>query len=202
MREMDTRSQTPDGYEKPDWSAPLDTQERLDAMPDDRTTKGMILQSLVDKAEEASGEAPGRGRYVAFKDYPLRELIELMPEVARLTFPGESERRAIRELGRRTYYDIKKSKVGKVLFSLAGSDLGAMLKLTSKIYSTVSQVNTKLVELGPNHAVFELRDVWSFPHSYHVGLFEAVMEDYSARNGEVFYKEYSLSEVDLKLIWE
>jgi len=180
----------------------LDTQERLDKMPDDRMTKGMILQSLVDKTKETGGEAPGRGRYVAFKDYPLRELIELMPEVARLAFPGENEREAIRKLGHRTYYDIKKSKVGKVLFSLAGRDLGAMLKLTSKIYSTVSQVNTKLVELGSNHALFELRDVWSFPHSYHVGLFEAVMEDYAARNGKVFYKEYSLSEVDLKLIWD
>lgn len=202
MRESDTRSPIPEGYEKPNWSAPLDTQERLDKMPDNRTTKGMILQSLVDKAKEASGETPGRGRYVAFKDYPLRELIELMPQVARLTSPGESERQAIRALGHRTYRDIKKSKVGKVLFSLAGSDLGAMLKLTSKIYSTVSQINTKLVALGANHAIFELRDVWSFPHSYHVGLFEAVMEDYSARNGEVFYKQYSLSEVDLKLIWD
>jgi uncharacterized protein (TIGR02265 family) len=199
---MDTRSPTLEGYERLDWSAPLDTQERLDKMPDNRTTKGMILQSLIDKAKEATGETPGRGRYVAFKDYPLRELIELMPQVARLTFPGESERQAIRELGHRTYHDIKKSKVGKVLFSLAGRDLGAMLKLTSKIYSTVSQVNTKLVELGSNYAIFELRDVWSFPHSYHVGLFEAVMEDYSARNGKVFYKQYSLSEVDLKLVWE
>lgn len=202
MRDMDTRLLSPEEYQKPDWTAPLDTQERLDQMPGNRSTKGMILQSLVEKAKEAGGELPGRGRYIAFKDYPLRELIELMPQVARSTFPGENERQAIRKLGHRTYYDIKKSKVGKVLFSLAGRDLGAMLKLTSKIYSTVSQINTKLVELGSNHALFELRDVWSFPHSYHVGLFEAVMEDYVVLNGEVFYKEYSLSEIDLKLTWD
>ncbi|MBN1653013.1 MAG: DUF2378 family protein [Deltaproteobacteria bacterium] len=202
MRDKSTYQKTPEGYEKPDWTAPLDIDERLAQMPDDRTTKGMILQSLVDKARETSGQTPGRGRYVAFKNYPLRELIELMPQVARLTFPGETERQAIRKLGNRTYYDIKKSKVGKVLFSLAGNDLGAILKLTSKIYSTVSQVDTKLVELASNHALFELRNVWSYPHSYHVGLFEAVMEDYSAKNGQVFYKQHSLSEVDLRLVWE
>lgn len=199
MSKMTTKP--PEGYKRPDWSAPLDTEERLAQMPDSRTTKGMILQSLVDKAKEVSGESPGRGRYVIFKDYPLRELIELMPKVAQLTFPNETERQAIKKLGYRTYHDIKKSMVGKVLFSMAGNDLGAILKLTSKIYSTVSQVNTNLVNMSPNHALFELREVWSYPHSYHVGLFEAVMEDYSAKDGEVFYKEHSLSEVDIMLLW-
>ena len=76
------------------WS-PLGLEERLQALPMAATVKGMFLSNIADLVEQRSGERPGRQRYVGFKSYPLREMIELLPQAAELTYPGLPAREGI-----------------------------------------------------------------------------------------------------------
>ena len=146
----------PADFSAPDWDAPLDTEERLGQVPSDRTIKGLMLKSSVEAAIEGSGKAPEGGQsYLAFKDYPLRELVELIPKAATLAFPGMNERRAVRELGRRAYFAIRASSVGKVVFAIGGRDLDGGLSLVSRIYSMVSHLTVKVTHSKPGDATIE-----------------------------------------------
>jgi uncharacterized protein (TIGR02265 family) len=189
------------GFVSPDWDAPLDTEERVAQVPEVRTVKGMLFKSLVDAAVAGSGQLPeGAHQCLAFKDYPLRELVELIPRAAVLAYPETNERRAVRELGRRAYHAIRGSSVGKVVFAFGGREFEGGLNLVSRIYSLITRFSVKVVQSKRGEAVLELRGMWAYPDCYHVGVFEAALDDYG-KNGRVRVRRHTLCDVDLKLEW-
>src|SRR4051812_34639258 len=99
----------------PDFSAPLQLEERVRGPGSQATVRGMFIQGVVDQVKAATGRTPGRSRYLAFSDYPGREWMELLVDCAALLHPRLPPREALRRMGRRTYPIFAESTVGRVL---------------------------------------------------------------------------------------
>jgi uncharacterized protein (TIGR02265 family) len=189
------------GFGEPDALAPLDLEERLEALPRAATVKGMFLSNIVDLVEQRSGERPGRSRYVAFANYPLREMVELLPQAAELAYPGLPVRQGMRQLGRLAYPTFASSTVGRVVMSMAGDDPRAALHVAPKAYRLVGNTGTaRAVDTGDREAVLELRGVWGWPESYNVGVHEGALDALGV-DGEVRVRVLSLCDADLLIRW-
>jgi uncharacterized protein (TIGR02265 family) len=191
-----------EGFVAPDWDAPLDVPGLLAAVPPGRTIKGMFIQAVVSEARSASGASLGRGRYIAFKDYPVKEWIEVLVQAADLIHPYVPKREAVRRLGRSSYPAFASSMLGRVLMSAAGGDLSSALRLVPEIYrySVGGGSSADLVTLREGYAVIALREVWDFPDARHVGAFEGGIAIFG-RVGSVRVRSISLSDVDLEISW-
>jgi len=191
----------PDGFVLPDWSAPIDVDERLARAPAEGWVRGMFFQGLADQARLGSGPPVGRERYTAFKTYPLREYIELLAAAARAVHPDVPLREGLRRLGHRAFPNLTSSTVGRVLFSVAGDDFGEALRLATNAFRIVaSPGRVRVASLERGSALLELRHMWTFADAYQVGVFEGAMRSYR-RQGEVRVLVRGVSEVDLWLGW-
>ena len=56
------------------------------------------------------------------------------------------------------------------------------------------------VDGAKHRAVVALRDLWNFPDSYQVGVFEGAMETFGLR-GDIRVRVHSLADVDLLITW-
>jgi uncharacterized protein (TIGR02265 family) len=118
--------------------------------------------------------------------------------------PTEPPLRTLRELGRGAYPAFAESLVGKVVLSSLGSGHdGARsgLAWVARVYKmTSNHASASVQELSSDVAVVELKDVWTFPDAYHVGIFEGAAR---AFGGEVAVvaKAKSLSAATLTVTW-
>lgn len=189
------------GFVEPRWDAPLDLAARLETMPPGRSVKGMFLQGFVDAALERSGRRIGRGRYTAFQSYPVREMLTLMVEAASLAHPDVPPREGLRRLGKVAYPTFARSMVGKVVMSMAGGDPKAALKLAPRAYRLIGDAGeATLHDVGPTECVLELRDVWTWPDAYNVGVHEGGLDAWGLE-GEVRVRVHSPCDVDLRITW-
>jgi uncharacterized protein (TIGR02265 family) len=190
-----------DGFREPDPLAPLEVEARVAALPPGATVKGMFLTNLVELCERRSGKRPGRDRYVAFFNYPLREMIELLPQAAELAYPGLPPREGMRRLGRAAYPTFSSSTVGRVLMSMAGSDPRAALHLAPKAYRLIGNSGeARVIDVNDSTCILELRDVWGWPDAYNVGVHEGAIDSFGV-DGRVTVRSHSLADVDLKIEW-
>jgi uncharacterized protein (TIGR02265 family) len=190
----------PAQFSRPDFGAPLDVDALVAAIPERATVKGMFFHSALGQARKKGVILPGREKYVAFQDYTVREHVQVLAECARLIYPGDSPRQALRRLGRDAYRIFVESMVGRVLFSVAARRFESALHLTSKAYKVVGNVSSATIEdEQPNSPVVHLRGVWNFPDSYHVGVFEEAVDDYG-KKCEVLIRRNAADDVELKLV--
>lgn len=190
-----------DDFVIPDPNAPLDLAERLASLPAQATVKGMFFQTMSGQAFAASGQLPGRDRYVAYKDYPLREWIELLLKAARLTFPRVPVREGLRRLGQESYPTFARSTVGRVLMAAAGNNLGAALRLAPRAFSlTTNTTQCEVVAMADTRAVLRVTRAWDFIEALHVGVFEGTMRSFQ-RTGLVRVRILSLSSADFEITW-
>jgi uncharacterized protein (TIGR02265 family) len=185
----------------PDWDAPLNVDASLRAVPDGATVKGMFLQRLLDDAA-AKGVAPaGRGPYRAFKDYPLRELLEIEVELAPRLFPAVALREGLRRLGWTAYPTLVSSLIGRIIFGVLGDDLPAIFRTAMKGYKvSISVGSASVIEVGSNHAVIRLQEMYNFADSYQVGVFEGVFRHYD-RSGKVKCHRTGEFDLDILAMW-
>lgn len=190
-------------FREPDWSAPLDVEMRLASMPANATVKGMFLQSIADVAKKACGRAPGRGSYVAFKDYPLHEMAELMLACSELVWPRFWPREALRRLGQTAYPTFAASTIGKVVMSVAGRDPVAALKLVPKAYYLIGSHagQASIEQVAEREMLLRLRGVWTWPDAYNVGVHEGGLAAWGL-TGEVTVRTLSACDADLRLRWK
>lgn len=196
---MNTSSTEPQ-FADPPWSDPLCLAERLAACPESAVTHGLYFRSAQDVARRAGSDAPGRGSYLAFGRYPTREFVEVLAGCAEAAYPDAPSRRGLFHLGRAAYHATRDSTLGRVLFAVSGRDLFGALRLVADVYERFTAGVGTAIETSADSAVIELRGVWGFPDCYHVGVFDAAMEDYGAR-GRIQVRSLSLADVDLKLTW-
>jgi uncharacterized protein (TIGR02265 family) len=191
-----------DSFTLPDTAAPLDLEERLAKVPATAMGKGMFVQSVADAAKAVSGVAPGRGHWVAFKDYPVRELLPILVECGRVVHPRVSPREGIRRLGQSAYPTFAGSTIGRVVLSIGGNNLVAALRQAPRAYA-VSTTGTTLEigSLDEGRAILKLRGAWDFPDSWHVGVFEGVLREFK-KDGTVRLHTLSLCDVDFELTWK
>jgi uncharacterized protein (TIGR02265 family) len=137
--------------------------------------------------------------YHALLSYPGRELLEVLVEAATLAFPEVPLREGLRRLGHQVFPAVKGTAAGTFLFSVAGSNVRAALGLTSRAYALFgSHARAELSAVADDTVIVELRNVWSFPDCYHVGIFEGGVSAFGGR-ATVAVCRHSDCDVDLRI---
>jgi uncharacterized protein (TIGR02265 family) len=161
----------------PDWSQPIDFAERLAAIPDSSMVRGMFLQLLVDAIGPTQmAKRPVVRRYSAFKNYSLREYVELLrfaTEISRSKPAAES----VRRLGWRVYPTYAKTITGTAIFAVAGHDFRRIIELSPTAYQVgLEPAEVHVRTLQPQYALVELRNMYNVPDFHQVGVWEGAMQ--------------------------
>ena len=188
-------------FEVPNWSAPLNEDEILAAVPKDCQVAGMFLLALQARAKSLNVALPmPRERYVAFNFYPLSELVPLLFQATKLFYPDQSPRNAMRTMGRAVPKALLASTVGRVVFSSAHG-VHDVVEAMAKTYAiNLRGSSAAVVESGSKWCVVHLQRVYHCLDSHHVGVFEGAML-HSGIEGSVKVAAVSSSEAHLLLAW-
>jgi uncharacterized protein (TIGR02265 family) len=169
-------------FVEPDMAAELDVSAYLARVPATAKCKGMFFRDLIDGAREIGpGSAPElrrrlQTRYVAFKDYPLREHMELTAALAPCLYPKLPLREALRRFGWRAYPTFATSLAGRVAVGLMGGDVERLLDIAPRaIELSLSVGRVASRRLGERHYEIELSDIFGYVDSYYVGVFEGAL---------------------------
>jgi uncharacterized protein (TIGR02265 family) len=166
------------GFVKPDLAAPIDVAAQKRLVQPGATVKGMQLAAIVAEAKRRGVTLEGR-RYVAFRDYPGEELLELLALAAARVWPDAPPREALRRIGRVAYPTLKASLVGRVVFGALGRDIEAVWRLVSKGYELSNNTGrATLLELTRSEAFVRLEGMYSWVDAWHVGILEGAVEIY------------------------
>jgi len=200
---MDPRRE---GFSLPDFSAPLDVKRQIALVPDRAQVKGMFLTSMVEEVRRKGGIRDGsplaaHGPWRGFKDYPLREMMEVAVLAAAALYPKEPVREGLRRLGQLAYPTLFRSLVGRVIFAALGSDVAAVVRAASKGYAVSLTVGRAvIVDVRETWGIVRLVDIYNFPDCYQVGVFEGALGMY-VRAPEVLYRPVSPTEGDIFARW-
>lgn len=191
------------GYEKIDWTAPLDVDAYIAHCPPEAKVKGMIVNGILKRLEKQGKKPPidVGGPYLTFKDYPLRDHMAITAKVAQLAYPSPHLRESLRGLGRETYQVVKDTLIGKVVFA-AWDNPQSVFKLSSKAYEIVGSIaQTKVLESGPRFVHTHTTKAYGFLDSFHVACGEGVCTMFGKEPTVVEIKRVSLSEAFIYIEW-
>jgi uncharacterized protein (TIGR02265 family) len=168
--------------------------------PETHSVKGMYVGGIWD-ALAGHGVVTQRPRIHSFKDYPLREYMELLLDAAITLFPQHTPNDGLKCLGRLAIPTFATSIVGGVIMATVGRSWELALKCVSKGYE-VSLKPGKATVAGarPGRAVLQLRDIWNFADSYQVGVVEGLI-DWCHLRGQVTPQPLSAADCDLVIEW-
>jgi uncharacterized protein (TIGR02265 family) len=190
------------GFVEPSWSAPLDVDAVLRGLPPTATISGMFIAPLVAEAKRVGATLPSaRERYVQFRFYPLSEHVNVLVETCQRVHPGIPLRQALRKLGRGAPAALVASTLGKVVLAAAAGphDVIEAIAKAYPLNARPSQVT--VLERAAQRAIIRLEDVYYFPDSHHVGVFEGALK-YAGVRGKVLISPHGKASVDLLLEWE
>jgi uncharacterized protein (TIGR02265 family) len=166
-------------FESPDFSTDIDSRPYLERVPLNARAKGMFFHDIVKAAERVATrlspaiKAKLEKRYVSFKDYPLRDHMELTAALAGPLYPGVPTREGMRRLGRLAYPAFAESMVGRVVFGVLGHDVERVLAVGPKgIELSLSRGRAIATRVGHEHFRFEMQDIFGYLDSYWVGVLE------------------------------
>jgi len=182
-----------------DMRAALDIQARIRETPLDNQTKGIFLEQMARAARSAG--VPCEQRYVAFRDYPLRDFMRLLADYAPARHAHVSVREAFRRVGSEAFTTLMNSVPGRVLYVLARGDVHSALRLAPEAYKrNLSHCTVNLSVDAPRQVVLEFRGVWNFAECYHVGVVEGACRAFGV-DPRVRIRVHSACDVDLLVRW-
>lgn len=170
----------------PDFSTDLEPGPHLERVPPDALCKGMFFHDVMKAVHRVSPDAEqeliplmGRRRYLAFKDYPLREHMELTARAVKLLYPNLPSREGMRRLGWLAYPTFAESMVGRVIFGILGQDLDQIYEVGPRSFE-VSMTRGRAVayRMGEQHWRYELTDIFGYLDTYYVGVLEGPLRHY------------------------
>ena len=191
------------GFVDPDWQAPLDAEAQIAQTPEIGALKGLFYQDILDTCAAMEARvSPARPRYLPFIDYPLREYMDLLVQAAGALHPREPLRNGLRRIGRLAYPTLAGTLIGRAIFGIAGRNFGTVLSLASRAYSvSLKPGDVELVERSEGRGVVHLRNLWNFPDSYQVGVFEGALIAVGVR-GKVLVRVLSRCDADFEVTWD
>lgn len=167
---------------------------RIAFTPEHATVRGMFL-SEVNRAVPVMRQR--HGRYIPFKNYPMREYQELLLEAAQEKFRRDSPANALLQLGLDVYPLFAGSVIGTAIFSVANYDFQRVAELSPKAYATsLEPGRVEVTHSAPGEVHCKLRDVWPFPDIFHAGIWLGAMRVCKV-HGAVKVTRLSLCDVDL-----
>jgi uncharacterized protein (TIGR02265 family) len=175
--------------------------EHIDQTPKDHIVKGMYVGGILDTLKAHKVSRPMTS-VQAFKDYPLRDYMELLLDSALTLYPRQGAAEGLRNLGRLAIPTFANSIIGGVVMGTVGRSWDLALKCVAKGYEVSLRPGKCLVSpLGPGHVIVQLRSVWNFGTSYQVGVIEGLMQ-WCHVSGRITPTALSRCNVDLKVEWE
>lgn len=170
--------------------------------PTTAKVKGMYIDAVLRSVDRAGAVRPTAQRFFAFRDYPLREAMQLTLDAALAIYPNQSPRHGVTQLGRTAYPALATTTVGKVLFSVAGRSFENTLRLCRKAWElSVSPGSADLTFWGEGHATVALRGVWNFTDTYQVGIMLGTLDAFGLQGSVVPMRRGALCDVDLEIRW-
>lgn len=189
------------GFVTPDFLAPLDLAAHRSLIPPGITLKGMFFQQVLDEARKAGGDVGANARYLAFKDYPLEEWVDILVACAERTHPRTPLREALRRMGGHTYKTFADSTLGKVLFSTAAMDVETVLRLVPKAYALTSPAaRVELLSVESGRGVLAMRNVWDFVDCYQVGVLEGGLRLFG-KSPRIAIRKLGPASADFEISW-
>jgi uncharacterized protein (TIGR02265 family) len=187
----------------------VDLDAHLKIVPAKAACKGMFFADLFKMVEGkatpeeiATRAGVQHRRYVSFVDYPYTDLLKLTVEVAKIAHPKLPTGDAIRLIGRRCYFTLLGSQVGRVLLMSLGMDAEKVFLAAPKACRIVLNFGRFSAErVGERHVRFVCEGYPSFLESYHVGAIEGCLEHFGDR-GEVRIALKDLGTATFDITWE
>jgi uncharacterized protein (TIGR02265 family) len=194
-----------DRFVRPDFAKPVDVVAQKRLVPHGATTKGMQLQALVDECRRRGVPLEGR-RYVAFRDYPGDEHLDLLVLTAERVWPDLPRREGLRRLGRLAYPAFRSSMIGRVMFgtilgAIGANDVEGVWKLLPKAYSISGSVGgVKIMEVHRDNVLLHFFGIYTFLDAWHIGILEGAVEMFD-RVPDVTIRSNSETEADVRVRW-
>jgi uncharacterized protein (TIGR02265 family) len=206
---MDTATELQEHFRRPDFGRDLDPEPYLARLPADAYCKGMFFHDVLKLVERAGtpearqilADVPRR-RYLPFKDYPLREHMELTARIAPVLHPNVPTREGMRRLGWIAYPAFAESMVGRVVFGIFGDDLDLIFEHGPKSFGvSLTRGRAVATRLGTRHWRYEFTDFFGYLDSYYVGVMEGPIRHHG-RTPDVGLDLRSLSDGIMDIRWD
>jgi uncharacterized protein (TIGR02265 family) len=198
------------GFGAPAFGADVSLEEYLALCPPDAETRGMFFESvqkLVETELRRTDDALYAGittrRWVPFKTYPLTDFLKLAHNATRIAFPRLAQGEALRRIGWQCYTSFASSLAGRVALFAFGQKLDDLVASLPRSYALgLPGSRVKVHRLGETHARVELREVYSFAGTYHVGVIEGPTRASGRTRLQILTRPLERScDVDLDLQW-
>ena len=168
---------------RPSLAHRIEVERYLKACPLDETTQGVFLQYIRDEVVKRMGSAPSklfeglpRDRWVSFSKYPLRELMHLVVNAARVLHPKQPLAEGIRRIGWFAYPSFVATMAGRVVLFAFGDTVEDIVRSLPRAYSIcVPDAEASVKEYNGRHLRVELRGVHCFVDTYHRGVLEGAL---------------------------
>jgi uncharacterized protein (TIGR02265 family) len=188
-------------FVEPDWKAQVDFEARLAAVPAEATVRGMFLQLLQESLPGDAASAARARRYLSFKNYPMRDYVELLALGCTKLARGLGQGECVRRLGRTVYPRYADTITGTAIFAVAGRDFRRVLELCPAAYRvSTPTAEVSILNVEDGRARVALRGMWNLPDLHQIGIFEGAM-DVCGVIGKITVERYSLCDVDFEVRW-
>ena len=175
---------------------------RIDRTPSTHTVRGMYVGGIVQAIASMGFEPTKVERIHAFKEYSVREYMELLLDSAISIYPGGGVHEGLRRLGGMAIPTFAKSMAGGVIMATAGRSWDLSLSLVSRGYElSLKPGKCTVVENANGRALIQLREVWNFCESYQIGVMEGLMQSCKLE-GTVKPTLITPCDADLEIRWE
>jgi hypothetical protein len=169
-------------YRLPIWDAPLDIDDAIARCPADARIKGVMSAAVVDMVRRAGHTLAGaKDRYLPFQPCPLREHISLLCEAGHLLWPNDPVRVQMRRFGRGVRATLLDQPYGRVVL---GKDNMTPIEIVKRLVRTyrfildvtiTPHIADNTDPMAATSIYVEMRNVWYFLDSCHVGVFEGLL---------------------------
>ena len=161
----------------------VDIERYLKACPNVESTQGTFLQYIRDEVVKRTGSPPAklfeglpRDRWLPFLKYPLRELMQLVVNAARILYPKLPISEGMRRVGWFAYPSFAATMAGRVVLFAFGETLDDVVRCVPKAYAVcVPEAQVTLTSHTERHFTLEFRGIHCFVDTYHRGVIEGAI---------------------------
>jgi uncharacterized protein (TIGR02265 family) len=157
----------------------IDADAYLRRVPSDAKCKGVYFHDALTLLRKANLSDSGplaelaQRRYIPFRDYSLREHMEITLAVSKALFPELPGREAMRRLGLKAFPTFMQTLMGRIIFKTLGPDLDQVLRAGPRSFEvSLTRGRAVATRVADGHWRYEFSDMFGFLDTYYVGVME------------------------------